>query len=718
MREKKNIIIRFLLSLILCFSFSVTAYAANWEDFTDISGHWAEATVKKGFEDGLIAGMDETSVAPDSPITTAQMITILCRVLSASETSDISSLGIASDAWYADAAGKALKLGLISAEASDLDSPMTRQDAFAMLCKAFCLVPTEPDLTVLDAYSDKDSITAQNISAMAALVSKKLVQGSSGALNANGNISRAEFLTVLYRVASNYVTSQALSSPNAGNAIIKGNAYLNNITAENLWFDCSSESISLWNINADTLTLRSSKLSALNLGSGTELDTMVAALGTGSLKLNGTGFKISNLQIESCTDAEIGSSINSVSITGSGMPVKINSLHDTVIIAGNNNTVTLSAHIEKLKISGSNNTIIADVPLSVTCSDVEITGSGNSLTLSDTSVNSSKLTISGSENKIDASVLGGISLTLSGSLNEISLKSETGASSADVCGSSNWLSLPCSEISSIDISGSYNTVNKQSEGTVSSLTIPGSDNAFILNEKNSLTAAELKGSRNHLTINGTAEAITLSGRKSILDGSGTVQTLNINAGGGTITLEAENTVDNSNQAEIDHVLELVTLGYEGNYTLKWAQEHDYELAEKEVWVNAKGYTSSTAYLIWVNLSMQRVNIFHNDDGYWTLCHSSIVGTGAPGRGTPVGTWKTTYKSWPGWTTSTYTVKPVVGFKSNTGYAFHSRLYYPGTSTLSDSSIGFPVSHGCVRMYDEDVQYIYNNIPLGTTVVVY
>ena len=36
----------------------------------------------------------------------------------------------------------------------------------------------------------------------------------------------------------------------------------------------------------------------------------------------------------------------------------------------------------------------------------------------------------------------------------------------------------------------------------------------------------------------------------------------------------------------------------------------------------------------------------------------------------------------------------------------------------DASIGYPISHGCVRMYDEDVAYIYNNIPVGTTVVVF
>jgi len=62
---------------------------------------------------------------------------------------------------------------------------------------------------------------------------------------------------------------------------------------------------------------------------------------------------------------------------------------------------------------------------------------------------------------------------------------------------------------------------------------------------------------------------------------------------------------------------------------------------------------------------------------------------------------------------------VVNFKTGSGYAFHSRLYNPGWSeTFTDARIGFPVSHGCLRMYSEDVQWMYDNIPIGTTVVVF
>jgi len=763
MKAKKPYSLALTFILLICLSSN--AYAAGWEDFTDISGHWAEETLHKGFNDGLISGFDDSTVAPDAPITTAQMITVLCRVLGATETTDISKLGIPSDAWYYNVAGKAMHLGLISADAGNLDAPMTRQDALSMMAKAFCLIPAEPNFAVLSSFSDSGSISEKNKGAMAALVSEKLVTGFNGALDVNSSITRAEFLTLLYRVAQNYISSDSLTSGTPGGSVIKGSGTLNYISTGKVWFDCSAENIILSGVKADTITLRNHKLTNLNIYGGSDISRLIVAVGTGSALLNSlNGSKIGQLQLESCTSASVGSGVGNIEITGSGISAGISGSHDYLIVTGNSNTVTLSsgASISRLKITGENNIVKSSDTTSsgssiISCGEIEVLGKSNTLTFNSSSENSCKITIGGEENTLvssfnniaalavtgtkanikissltgipDFSVTGSenaieavsvltFSLNVSGSLNVISAKSDDDMNSVAITGSSNWLSMFCTDLSSVNISGSYNTVNKLNAGKVASVEILGTSNAFVLFKENELVAAETKGLSNALTVNGTAGTITLSGRKSTLNGSGKVTTLNINASGCTISLTAETVTDTSNQADEARVLNLVTLGYKGNYTLKWAQEHDYEAFEKEIWVNAKDYTSGTEYLIWVNLSMQRVNIFKGSEGQWALCYSCIVGTGAPGRGTPIGTYKTTYKSWAGWTTPTYTVKPVVGFKVNTGYAFHSRLYYPGSTKLADSSIGYPVSHGCVRMYDDDVLYIYNNIPLGTTVVVY
>ena len=658
--------------------------------------------MKRGYDDGLISGLDDFSVAPDAPITAAQMITVLCRVLGATEKADTFSLGIAPDVWYADAAAKALWLGFISDKSGSLDAVMTRQDALAMLSKAFCLVPAEPDYSVLDAFSDSSKIAAGNRGALAALVSAKLIQGFDGALNVNSGITRAEFLTVLYRVASCYTTADALVSDSTDGFVLKGGGSLNRIDAGNIWFDCSAQSVSLNSVKANTLTLRSNELTNLSMN-GSDISNLVVAVGKGNISLGGdTDSKIVRLRLESCTGASVGPGVNTLELTGNGLDVEVSGAHDYLVVTGNGCTVTLlsGASVSKIKINGINNIIkTADGAADVSCGDIEVSGNGSTVSLVCSTDTSAKLSVGGD-------------------LNQVGIKSGKGLGSVDVGGNSNWLSLSCGDIASVAVSGTYNTVNKLDAGAVASVELPGVSNAFVLAEESTMASSEIKGSDNIVTVNGSAGAITLTGRKTTLNGTGRASAITINAIECKISLAADKLEDNSNQAEIDRVLKLVTLGYAGNYTLKWAQEHDYTEAEKETWINAKDYSSTSAYLIWINLSMQRVNVFKGTRGSWELVYSCIVGTGAPGRGTPVGVYKTTYKTWAGWTTPTYTVKPVVGFKDNTGYAFHSRLFRPGTSTLSDASIGFPVSHGCVRMYDKDILYIYNDIPLGTTVVVY
>jgi len=186
----------------------------------------------------------------------------------------------------------------------------------------------------------------------------------------------------------------------------------------------------------------------------------------------------------------------------------------------------------------------------------------------------------------------------------------------------------------------------------------------------------------------------------------------------SVTLE-NNSSEYYNLYEIPNVLKRVTTGYQGDYTLAWAEGNDYDQLTKELWINAKNYSSQTRYLIWINTTYQRVNIFEGSQGNWQLIRSNIVGTGRKGEDTPVGVYTVTIRHKYGWTTKDYHVSPVVRFKEGSGLAFHSRKYDPKQQTkLIDPSIGFPVSLGCIRMYDEDIHWIYDTIPQHTTVVVY
>lgn len=113
--------------------------------------------------------------------------------------------------------------------------------------------------------------------------------------------------------------------------------------------------------------------------------------------------------------------------------------------------------------------------------------------------------------------------------------------------------------------------------------------------------------------------------------------------GETEEIYAEKTVPIENysdewyqQRDVNRVLNLVSSTYRGNYTTSYAVKNDYKAYEKETWVNAKGYSSNSNYLVWINRAYQHVNVFTGSKGSWKLTKSFVVGTGAPGTETPVG----------------------------------------------------------------------------------
>ena len=77
---KKKLLTALAAALALSLSCAVPASAA-FEDFTDVDGHWAKDTLSQAFRDGIMTGNGPTTMSPNKSVTTAQAVTILCRVL-------------------------------------------------------------------------------------------------------------------------------------------------------------------------------------------------------------------------------------------------------------------------------------------------------------------------------------------------------------------------------------------------------------------------------------------------------------------------------------------------------------------------------------------------------------------------------------------------------------------------------------------------------------
>ncbi|MCH5187279.1 MAG: L,D-transpeptidase family protein [Oscillospiraceae bacterium] len=130
-------------------------------------------------------------------------------------------------------------------------------------------------------------------------------------------------------------------------------------------------------------------------------------------------------------------------------------------------------------------------------------------------------------------------------------------------------------------------------------------------------------------------------------------------------------------------------------------------------INSKNVSSDTDYLIWVSKSEFTVRVYQGTNGSWKRINSFACAIGAPSSPTIEGTFKY-YQYQPRWEYAAYYVGPVMRFYR--GYAIHSTLLrYNGTDY--DGRTGVKISHGCVRVRPENINWLVDTIPLNTTVYV-
>ena len=703
---KKRIFTLLLAALLLLGT--VPMAGAAWEDFTDVSGHWAEDFLKVAVADGIVKGYEDNTVRPDAPIRVSEMLAAVNRVLLPQKQADISAAtDVTAETWYYEDAAKAVELGLLrwNGGALNIERPASREEIFILMAEAFGLMEAKPDMACLTKYLDTAGMSSRGRQAAASLINRGLVTGFGTSLYPEASIKRAEFLTLLYRMAYYHVDPGSLGAYTDNSAASPADAETRNVSLyglrleKDLVITCPVETLSLTDVRSTARVLvRSEALQSFGISGGTSLHELVLAQGQGDLSLNPYGVA----QVETLVLAQgggsvtIGGNVLAAEISGDGRSLTVGpGSTKTLVIGGSGNTVTVEAGaaldsilvpaqaenirlvidgtVETLEVKGRNVTVSGTGKAGAVTSSVTATGFQFDLAHDSLAENVDPgLTGVTIRLKAPEKVAPGGTLTVEAQI--------TGVELARDC-QLEWL---------VDGKGQGQSAHTLQDGE------------YLYR------SPVLHWQRN------MPEQITVGLKLSY--GDQVVQE--------AVTVPIENydsaywdDFEAKEKQRQQEAIKQVSCEYKGNYTLKYVQDNDYSQQVKTDFVNGKGYSSDTDYLIWVNRAYQHVNVFTGKKGQWKLHKEFLCGTGARNSQTPVGEYKTTYKQ-VGWFTENYTVKPIVRFLMGSGYAFHSRLYYPGTNVLSDASIGFPVSHGCVRMYDEDIQWLYDVIPQGTTVVIY
>lgn len=133
------------------------------------------------------------------------------------------------------------------------------------------------------------------------------------------------------------------------------------------------------------------------------------------------------------------------------------------------------------------------------------------------------------------------------------------------------------------------------------------------------------------------------------------------------------------------------------------------------YVNENNISSPTDYLLTTDLKNRNTYVFKKKNGKWVQLYKWQSTIGAPATPTITGTFSIIGRK-PSFGTDIYSVKNATRFKE--GYYYHSVLYDPTGSYLIDARLGQALSHGCIRLDPSNAKWIYDNIPLGTTVIIH
>lgn len=185
---------------------SMPAFA---KDFPDMEGHWAKNAVDILSDWEIINGDDNGNFRPGDQITRAETATIIDNALGYTAMSNKVFSDVGVNDWYAGTVSRAVAAGVVTGYEDGTirpSNPISRQETIVMFCRAFGFDTSDADVSVLDSFSDKDSVGEWAAVSVAYFVEKGYIQGNDGQIRGTAAISRAETAAIANNIIGIYAT--------------------------------------------------------------------------------------------------------------------------------------------------------------------------------------------------------------------------------------------------------------------------------------------------------------------------------------------------------------------------------------------------------------------------------------------------------------------------------------------------------------------------------
>ncbi len=202
---KKNLIVKRMSTLALATVMAaspVTAFAD-----TDITGHWAEITLTKWVDLGLLTGFPDGTVKPDNSVTRAEFVKMIQNAMGLTAKGGANFTDVSTSDWYYDAIATAVSNGVASGfpDGSFLPKATVTRAQAAMFGANLIGVTSGGSVA---NYTDAGSIPEWAVDAIATMTAKGYMEGlPNGSFNPNGNLTRAQAVSFLERVREGEASS-------------------------------------------------------------------------------------------------------------------------------------------------------------------------------------------------------------------------------------------------------------------------------------------------------------------------------------------------------------------------------------------------------------------------------------------------------------------------------------------------------------------------------
>lgn len=207
-----------LVATVMVFAMSVSAFAA----FPDMPAGEDGAVLQRAVDNGLIAGFEDGTVQPNTPITRAQMATIMSRAMNASETADLSKfVDVDADDWFYDAMSKAVAMEAFKGDDKSRLNPnntITRQEGLIVLSRIFDM----PDaaISTLDAFTDGGTVSVWALKEVSKVCGGGYLAGITE-LRPLQPMTRLEFAQLMDKIVKQYIDADGEYTSVNGNVLVR-----------------------------------------------------------------------------------------------------------------------------------------------------------------------------------------------------------------------------------------------------------------------------------------------------------------------------------------------------------------------------------------------------------------------------------------------------------------------------------------------------------------